>query len=630
MTVALAGPGDERPRAALLWGLSACDADVPMSALEAFELADLHGPLARLAARRLADSLVRSTSSMGVWERACAARWPVKVDHAELCVIAAEASAARGVRGAARFLPPDGELSPDQRARAAAVRAREGPKEREAARRIMAVEYPQRYDGVFPDEPIGPLLKTLPVSLRIERATTLLGAGQAEAALREAAALGSRGAAIAARAAIALRRPQTALAWSIRAGDTIESWVSRCNAYRQIAWGSGPQTRTSAFARLAEASATLRRRAAPGSDAAATASVLEAEALTELGRYAQAAEDLGLPNVNAHPRWEWAWRRLVFLSARHGRTPVGTELATRSDSTRDKRLASFWIARSEASAACARRMGEIAAYGLPDLPGLWAAAATSAAVTVELSDSTPGAVTPPAWASDLMTAGRVADVVLAWRLALERGGAAPEQWLGLVRLAALPPLDAVPLLLRGEPRLLAGPWSGLPRWLLEAYLPLPARAAVERAAKQAGVPPWLLAGIVRQESGWNPLARSAAGAVGLTQIMPGTARDIARRAGRQDLIGRSLTDPGVNLALGAFHLAQWFRTYRSWVVAIACHNAGERRVREVWEAAGRRDGPEFVEAIEIPETWDYVHRVVLWAEGYRLLYWPQGRAFPWT
>jgi hypothetical protein len=50
----------------------------------------------------------------------------------------------------------------------------------------------------------------------------------------------------------------------------------------------------------------------------------------------------------------------------------------------------------------------------------------------------------------------------------------------------------------------------------------------------------------------------------------------------------------------------------------------------VWDANGRRDGPEFVESLEIPETWDYVHRVVLLAEGYRILYWPGGRAYPWT
>ncbi len=68
----------------------------------------------------------------------------------------------------------------------------------------------------------------------------------------------------------------------------------------------------------------------------------------------------------------------------------------------------------------------------------------------------------------------------------------------------------------------------------------------------------------------------------------------------------------------------------SWAAALASYNAGTKRVLEAWERCGRRDGPEFVESLEIPETWDYVHRVVLLAEGYRILYWPDGRPYPWT
>jgi soluble lytic murein transglycosylase-like protein len=78
-------------------------------------------------------------------------------------------------------------------------------------------------------------------------------------------------------------------------------------------------------------------------------------------------------------------------------------------------------------------------------------------------------------------------------------------------------------------------------------------------------------------------------------------------------------------------LARWRASFSgSWTAALASYDAGEKRVREVWEAASRDDGPTFVEALEIPETWDYVHRVVLLAEGYRILYWPEGKAYPWT
>ena len=129
---------------------------------------------------------------------------------------------------------------------------------------------------------------------------------------------------------------------------------------------------------------------------------------------------------------------------------------------------------------------------------------------------------------DLLTAGRVADVVFAWRSELEAGGADRRGWLGLVALAEMPPLEAVPLLVRGEPRLLSGPWQGLGRELLQRYLPLPWRAEIEAAARRTGVPPWVLAGLVRQESAWNPRARSAAGALGLAQVLPDVAAEAAR------------------------------------------------------------------------------------------------------
>ncbi len=143
------------------------------------------------------------------------------------------------------------------------------------------------------------------------------------------------------------------------------------------------------------------------------------------------------------------------------------------------------------------------------------------------------------------------------------------------------------------------------------------------------MPPWVLAGLVRQESAWNPRAVSSAGAVGLAQLLPSTARELVREAGLPPSWGKNLTDPGANLAIGALLLSRWRQGFGgSWPPTLACYNAGERRVREVWERSGRRAGPEFVESIEIPETHDYVHRVALLAEGYRLLYWPEGKAIP--
>ncbi|MFH1176991.1 MAG: transglycosylase SLT domain-containing protein [Acidobacteriota bacterium] len=154
---------------------------------------------------------------------------------------------------------------------------------------------------------------------------------------------------------------------------------------------------------------------------------------------------------------------------------------------------------------------------------------------------------------------------------------------------------------------------------------------METAARNAGVPPWVLAGLVRQESAWQVGARSAAGAVGLTQLLPATALPVARELGLPRMTAAGLLDPAANLTIGGALLARWRRSLGgSWTAALAAYNAGERRVRETFERAGKSDGPRFVEALEIPETHDYAHRVVLLAEGYRLLYWPEGRPYPWT
>jgi soluble lytic murein transglycosylase-like protein len=632
LRVACEGPPGERSRAAFLWGVYACDAGSAQAAVEAFALASPRDGLGRLAAHRLEDTLIRSGGSVALWSAAARSDWLEPHERAELQVAAAEHFVSAGDADAAtRLLPPEQDLSSDLRLRALAVLAKAGGKQRATVRDVVACTYPERFGDLFPDEPVTRVLRAVSQEDRLRRAEAWLAAGHPEDALREAGRLGSPGALLAARAALQMRRPQTALLWAERAGAGATSWEVRGEAYRLQAWIASGRARRNAFERMREAAAKAARLAASGSDVGTRATLLEAEALTELHRFAAAARLLAGAGVRDLPRWEWVWRRLVFLQGAGGEVPIGLDLARESGSVRDTRLAAYWKAVTSAGASRSSQLDQLASSGFPDLPALWAARRLARDdVPVALDAAPLDPVSPPAWVSDLMDLGRVGDVVLAWRAALQAGAAPSQQWLGLVQLADYPAIDAIPLVLRAEPRLLAGPWNGLPRALLEMYLPLPFRTQVERAAHDAGIPPWVLAGVVRQESAWNPRARSPAGALGLTQVLPGTARDIARWGGRRNLAGYNLFEPETNLTLGALHLAQWFSRYRSWTVALACHNAGERRIREIWEEAGETGGPEFVERLEIPETWDYVHRVVLWSEGYRLLYWPEGRAYPWT
>lgn len=89
-------------------------------------------------------------------------------------------------------------------------------------------------------------------------------------------------------------------------------------------------------------------------------------------------------------------------------------------------------------------------------------------------------------------------------------------------------------------------------------------------AIEEGIDPELFIRLVRQESSFNPEARSPAGAIGLTQLMPGTAADL----------GVDPTDPVQNLRGGARYLRQQLDRFGSVPLALAAYNAGPGRVSE--------------------------------------------------
>ena len=108
------------------------------------------------------------------------------------------------------------------------------------------------------------------------------------------------------------------------------------------------------------------------------------------------------------------------------------------------------------------------------------------------------------------------------------------------------------------------------------------------AATQHGVPVGLFLRLIEHESGWNARVRSVKGALGLTQLMPMTARDL----------GVDPLDPQDNLEGGARYLRAQFEMFGSWPLALAAYNAGPGAV------ARHRGIPPFV------ETQNYVR--VIW------------------
>lgn len=626
--VAIEGPAVEQGRAWLAAGLLECELGSPAAATTAFRRSHPSAGLAALAARRLEESLAASVPPATTWLAAAGSPWLDPAAATRLRLRCAEVAAQQGHwQEIDACLPPLEGLGRDETRRAVAAQARRPDAAGEAARARLVAEFPAAAEAQ--GLPVEALSRSLAPPQLALQARGWLEAGRPERALAAGRRAGAAGSLTAARAALRLRRATEAL--DLIQGGTAEAWAERADAYRIVGWAAerGQQGRPFADAlRAAEQGLTLP---AAERETPARLHLLAAEALTELGRFAEALPHLRAEGLQALPRYDWVRRRWSFLQGRRGQAPLpgGEELP---GSTRAKRLAAYWQAAGRAQAGDQTGLQTLAGGGFPDLAAQWASQRLGRpGVAFAFTAVRLDAPKPPPWADDLLTLGRTADIAVAWRADLEAGRAPAAEWLGLVAFAQPAPLDAIPLLVRGEPRLLAGPWDGLPAALVEQYLPLPWRREVEAAARTAGVPPWVLAGLVRQESAWNPRARSAADALGLAQVLPAVGREAGSRLGLRVRTASDLFDPATNLAIGARLLADWRRAFDgAWEPALASYNAGERRMREIWDATGRRGGPQFVEAIEFPETHDYVHRVVLLAEGYRALYWPEGKPYPWT
>jgi peptidoglycan lytic transglycosylase len=161
---------------------------------------------------------------------------------------------------------------------------------------------------------------------------------------------------------------------------------------------------------------------------------------------------------------------------------------------------------------------------------------------------------------------------------------------------------------------------GLPRAFWEILYPFGWRDEVADAAGRAGLDPYLVAAVVREESSYYPRAVSRAGARGLMQLMPGTARPMAEHRGLRFAEGDLLDDPRANLDIGASFLGGLVREFGDPRIAIAAYNAGPRRARTWWQARRTSDVEAWVEQIPFDETRLYVKRVMLSWEEYRRLY----------
>ena len=169
------------------------------------------------------------------------------------------------------------------------------------------------------------------------------------------------------------------------------------------------------------------------------------------------------------------------------------------------------------------------------------------------------------------------------------------------------------------PQLDSRPFDQVPHEVWMAAYPLPFGASIRQWSAHAGVDPMLTAGLIRQESAFAPDAHSVANALGLMQLLPKTARQMAKKA-KVKYSHALLFDPDYNVRLGTIYVAGLKNDFGSVESALAAYNAGEDRVTQWTAGQSNRDLAEFVDSIPFTETREYVEIVTRNAVIYRKLY----------
>ncbi len=160
----------------------------------------------------------------------------------------------------------------------------------------------------------------------------------------------------------------------------------------------------------------------------------------------------------------------------------------------------------------------------------------------------------------------------------------------------------------------------------DIFYPLTNWNEIKTWAKARNLDSYTVAGLIRQESVFNPRAKSGANAYGLMQLLIPTARSVARKYGSAttEIYGETLFQPAVNIELGTAYVRDQFDKFGRLEFVAVAYNAGPGRVPQ-WQATLPYEMDEFVEAIPFRETKGYVQGVIRNSAQYRRLYDENGK-----
>jgi soluble lytic murein transglycosylase len=364
--------------------------------------------------------------------------------------------------------------------------------------------------------------------------------------------------------------------------------------------------------------------------------LLEAAGSTDAAEavYANLAAGYPLTEEAGAAIWQLGWLAW-FRGARAEAAGLWTRLPALRGGRRYRDAALYWTGRAWQESGDADAAGRQFAQLLSESPRSYYGilAARRAARPVSAQEDPAGPALPVDPLAPLQGESRF---VRAQALRMvELADFADEEMDGLTRRAAGDPAQLYALsaayardaryhlalrILRLHFHLLARAGAALPRAFWEIYYPFGWRAELTEAAGRAALDPSLVAAVVREESSFYPLARSRVGARGLMQLMPETARPMARARRLSFNAGAVLDDPGANLTIGSAFLAGLMREFGDARLATAAYNAGPTRVKEWWAQRRSDDLEVWVEQIPFDETRGFVKRVMLSWDEYRRLY----------
>lgn len=329
-----------------------------------------------------------------------------------------------------------------------------------------------------------------------------------------------------------------------------------------------------------------------------------------------------VPGLRDKARWARGW--ILHKAGRSEEAAAAfTELASDAKDPGDRTRAAYWATRN-------KKDGDARRAGLRDIQKMDPLGYYGLLATRDLGEPLPPLKAPGLRSPELTASPELnlnASVVAEWMIALDvkdgtarvlesvqselkkNPSAGTDAWLRLAsayaRAGEYLPLFALITTLPPETR------DKLLQEQPELLFPKPWLAETEKAAAAAKVPPELLYAIMRQESAFNPRARSAAEAYGLTQLLPQNAAAHARKHGIPLSGPDELYDPATSITLGAWELRGLFDRWKgAWIPAIASYNANADAVRGWLNVRKRPDVTEFIEEIPYEETRSYVKLVM--------------------